>query len=375
MRDAANGLDVKQNNRNRIYRAVYEASEPMTKQGLAQQLHLSLPTVTMHLNELIEEGFLMYSGTLASTGGRKARALTIVKEARVSIGMSLTDRTIRLVAIDLGVNQLSYERYSQPFEDSPAYYEKLSKLLETFLERNGYRRGNVLGVGIALPGIVQEDRNTIDFAPTMKIRSRNFSALRQLIPYPIKLFNDASASGFAEWWGDATQRNMAYLSVERGVGGTVLVQGKPYHGDHGRSGEFGHMCVEPQGRACSCGKYGCLEAYCSVSRISDDLDVSLEEFFEMLDEGNRQMEIVWDRYLTYLAIGIVGIRSVLDCDVVLSGMLTPFMENHMEKLRALVASMSPFDSDGLYVRLCRHRSHSGCVGAALHFVSEFMENL
>ena len=73
--------------------------------------------------------------------------------------------------------------------------------------------------------------------------------------------------------------SMAYLSLENGVGGAVLVNGDLYAGDNRRSGEFGHMCVEPGGLPCKCGKRGCLEAYCSARRISDDINITLKDFF------------------------------------------------------------------------------------------------
>ena len=83
----------------------------------------------------------------------------------------------------------------------------------------------------------------------------------------------------------------------------------------------------------------------------------------MLKSGNRQMMIVWNAYLDHLSRGIVTIRSVLDCEVVIGGMLAPFLADYLEELRALVGRLSPFDADGAYVRLCRYRAHSAGVGA------------
>ena len=72
--------------------------------------------------------------------------------------------------------------------------------------------------------------------------------MRQLVgdlPYPIYLENDATSAGYAEWFRASNWRDMAYLLLETGIGGAVLVNGGEHHGDNHRSGEFGHMCVEP----------------------------------------------------------------------------------------------------------------------------------
>lgn len=375
MKLVTNGLDMRQNNQNRVYRLIYDTTEPLTKQDIARRLNMSLPTVTQHLNELMAGGYLAYSGTMASTGGRKARSISVLASARYAIGMNVNDKWVSFVAIDLKVNQLAYQRYAQPYDASDVYLGALAGLLDRFISESDLIPERVLGVGVALPGLIDEKEDVLKVAPTLNARQRNMAPLRAMIPYPVCFINDASASGFAEYWSGAEQNNMAYLSIERGVGGTVLTGGQPYSGDHGRSGEFGHMCVVPDGRQCKCGKSGCLEAYCSVSRISDDLDMTPEQFFQKLHEGNKQLAIVWAEYMEHLARAIANIRSVLDCDVVISGMLAPFLNDYLDDLRAMVGRMSPFDSDGSYVRLSRYRAHSAGTGAALTFIRDYISSI
>ena len=92
-----------------------------------------------------------------------------------------------------------------------------------------------------------------------------------------------------------------------------------------------------------------MEAYCSTTRISTDLGITREEFFEGLEQGNPDFQKRWDKYLDYLAIGINNIRMVLDCNVVLGGVLAQFMEPYIADLRQRLCRINPFNSGGSYL--------------------------
>ena len=159
------------------------------------------------------------------------------------------------------------------------------------------------------------------------------------------------------------------------MGGSVLSNGTLYTGDNRRSGEFGHMCVEPGGLPCKCGKRGCLEAYCSALRISNDLGITLKEFFTGIDQHNPEYGALWHDILRHLAIGINNIRMALDCDVVLGGFLTQYLPPYLLLLREYVAAGDPFDSSSYYLHLSVLRRHNVPLCAALHFVNQFLENI
>ena len=82
MERPTSAADLRQNNRNRIYRYLYDATEAVTKQDVARALNLSLPTVSTNLSELMEEKLLGYGEPMASTGGRKPRSISVLAGAR-----------------------------------------------------------------------------------------------------------------------------------------------------------------------------------------------------------------------------------------------------------------------------------------------------
>jgi predicted NBD/HSP70 family sugar kinase len=370
-----NTAELRRQNRNRVFRYIYSSDTPVTKQDVAQNLNLSLPTVGQNLKELQEVGLLETQGTFNSTGGRKPRAIGVAAGVKCSIGIQLSKFHIHLVCIDLRAKVIAQQTIERDFSDSEDYLLFLSNALETFLDENNIDRARLLGVGIALPGIPDTDRGIITLSRTLSSADISMENLKAHIPYPCFVENDANAGGVAEWWNHQEHENMVYLSIQRGVGGAVLLDGVRYMGHHHHSGEFGHMCIVPGGQRCLCGRRGCLEAYCSTARISTDLGITREEFFESLESGNPAYQKVWNEYLDHLAIGINNIRMVLDCDIVLGGVLAHFMAPYLDDLRTRLKSISSFETDGEFLKLSRYLSWSTCVGVALHFISEFIENI
>jgi predicted NBD/HSP70 family sugar kinase len=362
--------------RSSIYRYLYETGDFCSKQSLANALSLSLPTVYQNLNELMDAGLVEYSGEQRSTGGRKAMGLSIVPDAKFAVGLSISEDRLRLVAADLRLQELSYRRvYHAPVKTMDNFGTFMAGELETFLNECGLDRDKLLGVGIALPAVFSRSTGRITLAPSLDLRDTTMQELVGSIPYPTYMDNDATSGGYAEWFTYGRQRDMAYLLLETGVGGAVLVNGGQYQGDNYRSGEFGHMCVEPGGLPCKCGRRGCLEAYCSARRIGDELGVSIKEFFAGVEAGNPEYAALWDDMLRHLAIGVNNVRMALDCDVVLGGFMTQFMEPYLPLLREYVAACNPFEPDAEYLRLSRFSRHPVPLGVALHYIKDFVETI
>lgn len=370
-----NTAELRRQNRNRVFRSIYASETPVTKQDVAQSLNLSLPTVGQNLKELQEVGLLETQGTFDSTGGRKPRAIGVASGVKCSVGIMLSLYHIHIVCIDLRAKVIAQQAVTRNFENSDAYYQDIASVLENFLDAHEIDRSRLLGVGIALPGIPNPETGVITTSRALASYDITMEDLTRHIPYPCFVENDANAGGVAEWWNHQEHENMVYLFVQRGVGGAVLMDGVRYMGRHHHSGEFGHMCIVPGGQRCLCGRRGCLEAYCSTARISTDLGISREEFFEGLESGNAEYQKIWSDYLDHLAIGINNIHMVLDCDIVLGGVLAHFMAPYLEDLRFRLKNISSFETNGEFLKLSRYLSWSTCVGVALHFISDFIESI
>ena len=362
--------------RNGIYRYLYEAPGGRSKQEIAEDLALSMPTVHQNLAELLQAELVRPDGRSASTGGRRALRLTVAENARFAVGVSVSGDHFRILAANLRLEEIAYRKASHPrTADLAELGRYLATELETFLRDFGLNRDKLLGVGVALPAILNADGTRILAAPTMHMQNVDLQPLTDALPYPTIFSNDATSGGYAEWFARKEADSMAYLSLEGGVGGAVLMNGAPYTGLNGRSGEFGHICVQPGGLRCQCGRQGCLEAYCSSARLSTDLGITVEQFFAGLEADNPAYTTLWQDYLGYLARGLSIIRMVLDCTIVLGGYLAQYLPPYLPELRRLTAALDPFDGDAGYVHLCRYPKHAASLGVALNFINRFLEEL
>lgn len=373
MEQTMNTTILRQTNRRRVYQYIYDSVQPLTKQEIAGELSLSLPTVAGNLTELLEAGLVSCSGTQESTGGRKPRTYVLESKARVAVGISIQQGEVRLLAIDMRVEELGCRDLKLPFSHTSEYYETLSQYLEEFLDDFGLERTQLLGVGITLPGIIDRVADRLIMAPTLELWDVPLEEIYHYFSrYPVFIENDANASGYAEQWMEKGRSNMVYLALERGIGGAIFWGDQQYTGDHGRSGEFGHLRIVPNGRPCHCGRRGCLEAYCSISRLSDDLGITLDEFFSRLQGGDPQAAVVWEEYRDHLTDALANLRTNFDCDIVLGGALSPYLEGLLPEICWELGEKNLFDGDSFFLRLDHFGPHSACAGTALRFIDDFL---
>ena len=361
--------------RSRIYRFLYESKEFCSRQVLAGSCGVSMPTLYQNLSDLMEDGLVRYTGEDQFTGGRRAQGLDIVPDARISIGVSVTEHNLRIVAADLRLHELAYRSLPVELISRVSDAASLSRTVEDFIDEFSLDRRKLLGVGVAIPGLLTADHTRLLVAPTLGLHDISLDDLIRSLPYPVRVENDGSASGHAECFVRGGRRNMAYLSLENGVGGAVLMNGELYAGDNSRSGEFGHICVEPGGLPCSCGRSGCLEAYCSALRIEQRFGVPLEDFFRGVEAHRPEYEALLYDMLRHLAVGINSIRMTLDCEVVIGGFLSEYLHPYLGVLRSYVQALDAFSKNADYVQLSRLPRHITPLGAALYFIRAFIESV
>ncbi len=362
--------------RARIYRALYDAEALCTRQMLAELCGISMPTLYHNLTDLMDAGLVRSSGEEQSTGGRRAQGLEIVPDARVAVGVSVTERHLLMTATDLRLRETAFRSLALDTAKQIREGGLIAPHIESFLDDYRVDRSRLLGVGITIPGMLTRDGRRIFMAPTIGVRDMPVSLLTRDIPCPVHVENDGSASGNAEYFVRRERRSLAYISLENGVGGAVVLSaGRPYAGANSRSGEFGHICVEPGGRRCSCGKRGCLEAYCSPRRIWDEFGVSAPAFFRGVEEHEPAYETLLYDILRHLAIAVNNVRMALDCDIVLGGSFSEHLQPYLPILRRYVVAGNPFDENADFVHFSRFRRHIALRGGALYFIQKFINGL
>ncbi len=363
---------MKDENLGKVYQYIYR-NRASSRQAISADLGFSLPTVAQYLNRLREDGLIYNSGEFESTGGRKANMLSIVPDARYSMGIDITHSYVSFVLVDLELTILYRIKVLTPYQDSDDFYGFLHNKIEEILDLNQIDRSRFLGVGISLPAIIGEEQKSVIFAQILDLPDDLYERLARWIPYPMLMFNDANSAGWAEIWMRNDSKSLVYLSLSDSVGGAIVMNRRVYTGNHWRGGEFGHMTVVPHGRKCYCGKRGCLDAYCSATVLSDFTEGDLDLFFHKLKyTDNPGYRRIFDEFRENLAVAVNNLRMCFDCEVVLGGNVGAFMEEKLDDFRAEVSELTPFEDNADYIQTGLCRTEPSAVGAALYFVDQFV---
>lgn len=367
--------DVKKLNKNRIFRLIYN-SDKISRQEIADQLGLSLPTVNQNLKMLMEDGLIEYVGNFTSTGGRRAQAITIDNNARKAISVNIKADYINVDVVGLKGQIIYSMAVKAHFSKSSAYIEKLTNAVRHAVDYVGADADDILGVGITVPGILDDEKQILISAPPLKAKNYDFTRLISAIDYPVIVMNDARAEAYAgHWFNGKPEDEKIYIMLGEGVGGAYINASAIRNGVHNRGGEFGHMVIHPGGKQCLCGKKGCFEAYVSEKVLSSELDMTLDNFFELAAQGNKNNSDVLDEYMDNLALGINNIYTMMDCDIVLGGTVAPYLKQYENSIKERLVNDYSFDTDADYLRISDGGGRKSGLGAALSFVARFIDGV
>jgi len=381
-------VDLKKMNKSRIFQYIHFAKET-SRQDIGNKLDLSLPTINQNLKSLKEAGLIHFVGSFDSTGGRKAQTIVVNENAKLAISVNIKKNIIVVMAINLKGDIVATISKNITFKVSEKYSKSIGALVDELIDSNQLETNNILGVGITIPGVFDKLGENIIVAPILHAYNFEVSFLSRCIHYPCIVVNDAKSGAYAEIWyngfyDDAiklkdmeqfSDTTKVYLLLDIGVGGAIIQGAKHFEGMHNRAGEFGHMTIVPGGKKCECGKMGCLEAYVSTARLSEDLEISLDEFFTELKNGNKEYKRVFNFYIDKLCIGINNIYTMFDSEIVLGGKVVSYMEQYLDIIIQKLKTLNSFDSNGNYLKLSHCEQQEAGIGVALMFIGEYIQNI
>ncbi|MDR2490575.1 MAG: ROK family transcriptional regulator [Spirochaetaceae bacterium] len=368
-------LSIQKNNRTNIYRLLREGTA-LSKQEIVQRLRLSLPTVTNNLTELQDEGLVSEGGFIGNTGGRRAKTYTTVNDARLAVGLDITKDYVIAVIVDLRGEIICKTKALLKFEQTGAYYEQLATVVQDVVHSGVSDKRRILGVGIGVPGLVTEDHLKVFYGEILKFTGATCEEFSRHIPFKTALLNDASAAGFGEFWIRGRQGSAFYISLSNNIGGTVMIDSRIHNGAHYHSGEIGHLTLYPHGKRCYCGQLGCVESYLASTILSSECNGNLSGFFKRLAQHDTRAVSLWEVYLNDLARTVNNLQQLFDCTIILGGYVAEYIDAYLDELKLRAGKLNPFEKDNAdYIEICRYKTWSIAAGAALHFVSEFINGV
>lgn len=323
--------------------AVLGTRGPTSRADLARTLELSSAGITQLTKTLIGRGLIEELDTSPSQGGRPGRLLGLVRSAGSAVGVKIT-------ADHVGVTQVALDGSSsctRRHDFDPARPDALDHLAHLLKADIAEMEGHLLGVGVGVPGAVNAQDSGLVSAPTLGwVDAQVGPMLRSRLGLPVLVENDVNTLAVADRLYGAGQRYSTYMvvTIGRGIGCGVVVDGSVYRGAFGGAGEIGHLPVVYSGGAlCGCGSHGCLEAY-----VGDDALVSIAQERGILGAGSTIEDLlaaargghpgatgVYQEAARTLGAALSGVVHTLDPEVViLSGegiAAWPFWESGFEE--------------------------------------------
>ena len=366
-------ISVKKINRSKVYQYIYR-KKITSKLQIVQDLQMGLSTVSQNLNLLEQDGLIEKNGYFESTGGRKANAIQIVSDFRISIGIGILKNMFHITAVDLYGNALYTNTIPFPYSNTPDYYKQVTDKIKEFIATNQYDEEKILGVSIATQGITSPDHSTVLYGNIMNNTGMILEDFSRYLPYPCYLEHDSKSAAFLELWKHPELDSAVVFLLNRNLGGAIITNHQIHQGSSMHSGTIEHICINPDGPLCYCGNRGCLETYCSANALEQAAGMNIKDFFSLLREKKSpQLTQIWKDYLHHLAFAMKNINLIIDAPIIISGYLAPyFLEDDIAYLTKHINVSSPFTLNKEHIFVGTNGQYTPAIGAALFYVNQFI---
>jgi predicted NBD/HSP70 family sugar kinase len=256
---------VRRSNLSAIVRALHLRG-PLSRSELVAHTGLTRSAIRGLINELAAGGLVAETPSApAGTPGRPSPLVHPQPESAVAIALEVNIDSLAAARVGFGGSVEHIVRV-----DRPRAHVTVDAIVSDLVELAGPLLGppadeeNLVGIGVAVAGIVRRTDGLVRLAPNLGWRDEPFGRrLTAALPttVPVSVANEADLGGLAEHRRGAAigVTDVVYVTGEVGVGGNVIVDGRPLVGAAGYAGEIGHMVVNPGGTACGCGSFGCWE--------------------------------------------------------------------------------------------------------------------
>ncbi len=292
-----------------------------------------------------------------------------------SLGIDLGGTKIRagLMQSDGSISNVS-ECKTLPHRGPDAVIDDMVKLMQQIM--NGIDRRDIRGIGIGSPGPLNVSTGIVESPPNLpgfeKVQLR--SRIESVMQFPTYLDNDASVAALAEYrYGCGHGSNsMLYMTISTGIGGGVIEHGEIIRGRRGMSAEFGHVSIDAKnGKLCTCGNHGCLEALASGPAIAETASrvfsrsMTTQEVGQLAFDGDPLAQRILDDAFDALGAGLVNLVHAFDPErIVLGGGVTQIGPVMLDRVSSYVVNhvMPPYRDVSFH--FAHLRQDVGVIGAA-----------
>lgn len=310
-------------------------------------------------------------------------------KANAIIGVDVGGTRIRAARFDPDLNLL--DRAEQPTGAKDGTEAVLERLYETIRQVLPAAPGDLLGIGLALPGPLDPEAGLLIAPPNLPFKGDLpiVKLVAQAVGGKVVIGNDADLAALAEQQIGAGRgtRHMVYITVSTGVGGGIIINGQVYSGC-GMAGEIGHMPIDPRGPLCGCGRRGHLEAFAAGSGLAararerlaageksiilemaggDPAQITGETVGKAAEQGDMLAGELVEQAGRALGIGIASLMVLLNPEVfVVGGPVTRLGERLFAPMRAAIDEfvLHPRYAENTPIVPAKLGDNVGLIGAA-----------
>ena len=298
--------------------------QPISRVDLARASGLQPSTVSSIVEQLVRERWICEGAMVKTARGRRPTLLSL-NDNLVILAADVRPTQAAVALVDLNGRFLERQLVSLG-KDPERGVASIAAVMQSFRER--HPKQTIEGVGISMPGRVDPATNRLLLSPNLPWHGFDVSKrLGELLGLGVQLENAANASLLSELWFGRVDgiRNVVLVTISEGIGAAILAEGRLISGQHGMAGEFGHICLDPEGPVCSCRARGCWEVFASsraALRYYAELNPeagrkTIAELIGSAIDGDKAAGKALEHQAIGIGQGLHMLNAVLSPDVIL----------------------------------------------------------
>ncbi len=329
---------LKKNNSKVIY-DLFQDGNSYSKADISRMTGISAPTVIKIIDSFIEKGILLHAGEGEAAVGRRPNLLKRNEKAFYAFGVDFQDENVRIALVDLNGDIIDYVQMSLRLPLQDMLGKEIVEAIRQMAQRNEVPQPRILGVGLGMPGVVDTQKNTVEYAFTVGMKEKTdctemLAQLEGKLSVPVFMENDINAAAVGEFKMRRLDKNedLIYISLGTGLGAGVVLNGELRHGIHHFAGEIAYTSFDEDFPTKE-GHIGWLES-----------TVNTAEFMKSGMDDPQKSRAYIERISKTLALTISNVSVLLDFDlVVVGGLLVSHfggellreIQNNLEKISLL----------------------------------------
>ena len=302
------------------------------------------------------------------------------------IGVDIGGTSIKVGLVKEDGTIVKKESYKVVNGNQEKMAEELGRFILKFMDNDLY---NVLGIGLACPGIIDRKNGICQTSPNLFWHDLHIcEIIKDICHKDVQIINDANAAALAELvlGAGVGYKSFVMLTLGTGVGGGIVINHELFEGEDDSETELGHWTLIENGEPCNCGKKGCVEAYCSATALIRDTKIAMEQnrdsmmwdFADMIVKANGQTAFetaklgdkaateVVNNYVKYLSDSIIMFNNIYHPEVFLLGGGVSLQKEHLtHKVEDKIYEIS---QERIHIIPSKLNNDSGIVGAACLFL-------